>query len=232
MIFTNLISEDILQVNDKARFSMEKSFTTPDEGNILEIEISFDGANYIDVYKAEYPRKWFTDYAYDTAGEKDIKVKITTDIGFTEDIYKINIISAIDDALFSKDSQLFNHESELINLMPKGKNSYKNKHRSAQEKVMRYLDGEGVRFLDGEPFGKLDLVDNIYISEWSTYLTLSLIFQDLVVKPDDINKKKVNHYNKMLTNAIKNAFIRMDFNKDGEIKPSEGKNVTTKFIGR
>lgn len=233
MIFPNLILSSILQVDDMQRFSAEKSFVTPDEGNILKVELSFDdGVIFIDVFEEDEPTNWFIDYAYDVDGVKTVKLKITTDSGEKEREYNFNVITELEDMLFSNDESLIARESELIELMPKGRNSYKYIHRLAQQKIIRYLDGEGIRFKDNKPFTKEDLFENKYIGEWSFYMALVLIFEDLTIRVDDNYKEKVKTYNGELTDAIKNAVLRLDYNADEEIGDFETKNSQMKFLGR
>lgn len=232
MIFPNLVLDSIIQVNDKMRLDASETFATPDEGEITNVEFSFDGgSNYIDVFN-DYPEKWFLDYAFDTAGDKTIKLKITTEQNSLEVDYTTTVITENEDKLFSTDEMLYGHEVELKKLKPKGRNSYKYAHRVAQNKIIRYLDGEGITFQSGKPFAKEDLYENEYIQEFSKYQTLVLIFEDLVVRVGDVYREKVNKYTTHLVQAVKNAKLRLDFDDNDEIGEKEHKNTQMKFLGR
>ena len=232
MIFPELKHDSVVQLADMFRLDASKTFVTPDEGEITNIQISFDQIDYINIFVELEPEKWFLDYAFDSVGEKDIYLKVTTESGDSEKQFTLNVITEEEDALFSKDERLFSLENEFQYNIPKGRNSYKYAHREAQKQIVRYLDGEGVRKEDGSRFEKEDLVGNEYISEWSTYLTMILVLEDNRILSDDVYKEKRKHYNTLLIDAKKNAPIRLDFNQDEEVEPDEIKNVQCKFLER
>ena len=232
MIFPKLVLEEIVQVEDMTRFDMSQCFVTPDEGAITKVEISFDQVDYFDVFVENIPEKWFLDYAFNSDGEKDVWVKVSTATSNNEKNFKIDVISQADDALFSTDAMLFAKETELKKYIPKGRTSFNYAHRDAQTKIIRYLDGEGLRNVYGVPFGKNDLVQNEYIREFSIYETMMLIFEDLRVKGNDAFKEKKKAYESDYIEAKKNATIRLDYDDDGEVKDTETKNVQNKFLTR
>lgn len=233
MIFPKLIHEDIVQVEDMTRFDMSQCFATPDEGAITNVEISFDsGASFIDVYQENLHEKWFLDYAFSADGDKVVTVKVTTENGNTSKDFTLNIITQEDDALFSKDSQIFALENEMKDFIPKGKTSFNSYHRVAQRNVIRFLDGEGIRNVYGAAFTKAQLVGNVHVSEFSTYETMMLIFEDLKVRDKDIFEKKKDSYADAYADAKKNARIKLDYNDDGEVDDNETKNIVSKFLTR
>lgn len=239
MIFPILVLEDVLQVNDKTRFKAQESFATPDEGGITAVKISFDDVNFIDVFKEDYPEKWYLDYAFDSDEEGKsvwLLIETTNTPAGTKKEFNFDVITEESDALFSKDSQLISYETEIMDFLPKGKSSFKYAHRNAQTEIVRYLDGQGIRKLDEDkrkvPFEKADLVGNAYISEWSTFLTLLNVFEDIKVKDQDLYEKKKKLYSAKLTKAVKTATLRLDYNSDGETTPDEHKNVQNKFLTR
>lgn len=236
MRFPNLIYDEIVQVDDRVRFDMQKSFATKDENGITDIEISFDSVNYISVFVEGCPERWYLDYAFNTDGQTSAWVKVTTGLGSTEKEFSFEVISEVNDALFSSDSQLFAEETELKEYIPKGRSGFKYAHRVAQRNIVRMVDGEGLRKIDADKktaaFTKSDLFGNVYISEWSVYETMLNIFEDLRLKGNDVFKDKREHYQGKLTMAKKNAFIRLDYNGDGETDADEGKNVQNKFLKR
>lgn len=232
MIFPKLIHEDIVQVEDMTRFDMSQCFVTPDEGAITAVEISFDGVDYIDVFKENLKEKWFLDYAFSTDGDKTAYVKVSTATDNTQKEFSFTIISEEDDALFSKDSQIFDEETEMKKYIPKGRTSFNYAHRLAQRNILRFLDGEGVRNVYGVAFTKDQLVGNVHISEFSVYETMMLIFEDLKVRDKDIFEKKIKSYGDKYAAAKKNARIKLDYNDDGEIGDTETKNVVSKFLTR
>lgn len=233
MIFPKLILESIVQVADMTRFDMSQCFVTPDEGAITKVEISFNQVDYIDVFQENLKEKWYLDYAFNAAEiDKSVWVKVSTASDSLEKEFTMTIITEADDALFSKDSQLFDEETELKIYIPKGRTSFNYAHRLAQRNIVRYLDGEGLRNVYGVAFTKEQLKDNVYIQEFSIYETMMLIFEDLKVRDKDIFEKKKQAYESRYISAKKNARIKLDYNNDGEVGDNEAKNVQMKFLGR
>lgn len=234
MIFPKLIQELTVQVDDMTRFDMGKTFVTSDEGNILSVEITFDQITYHDVFVDLMPEKWFLDYAFNVDAVTPVFVRVKTDTtpGGLEKEFSITVVTDVDDALFSNDSQLFDLETELKDFIPHGRTSFNYAHRQAQRNIIRDLDGQGIRTVYGVAFTKDKLVGNPYISEFSVYETLMLIFEDLKVRDNDVFTEKKKAYMSSYTQAAKNARLNLDYNDDGTIDDNEIKNTQSKFLTR
>jgi hypothetical protein len=230
MIFPNLIHEKIIQIGDKTRFNAKESFVT---GSSVVSDVLIDaGEGYISVF-SQNKDNWFLDWAFDTEGTKEIKLKIELEDESEKEVsFFIDCLTEEKDALFSSDSQLFAWENELQYQFPQGKNSFKYAHRNSQNMIIRYLDGEGIRKKDGSPFSKQELAENVYISEWSAYQTIINLLEDQRITDSDIFNEKKKSYMARLIDAKKNAAIRLDYDDNGEIENHEIKNVQMKYLTR
>ena len=111
MIFLNCINEDLVQIGDKTRIDVSKSFVNGD--TLADISIKAEASEaYISVYNIDQ-KKWYLDWAYSTDGVKTISVEATDGVNTISQNFIINIISEVDDNLYSDDSQIFSVESEL-----------------------------------------------------------------------------------------------------------------------
>ena len=221
MIFPNVIAEPIVQINDKTRIDCSKSFVSKDENAVTEVTIEPEtGSGAISVFNSAQ-KEWYLDWQYSTAGTKTITVEITTDglpVSYTHDI---EIVTSATDKLFSDDSFLQRHESDIMRYVPKGRNTFLNVHRQAQERILAYLEECGFS-ANGQKITKDNVVNLDEVRQWSGYLTLHLIFNDLWQDPDDALKQKADDYLSKADNAKNRAHLRLDTNGDGNVDAQEG----------
>lgn len=215
-IFGNLKVENTLQVNDKTRLSGVDSFVSKDESAITLVRIEPEAsAGFIDVTGSNF-ENWFLDWAYTSNGTKTVTLEITTDGApetFTE---TIEVLTESEDRLFSNDSDLVEIEDQILRFIRKGRNSFKDKHRQAQKRIIDSLDRRKVFDLEGNRLTKNDLFSIEEIKQWSTYLTLQIIFESLRVETDDIYSFKADGYRSLAGKAEHTAVLRFDFDQDAD----------------
>lgn len=232
MIFPKLSMEPVLQVNDKTRIKANLSFVSADETAITNVEIEPDaGAGYISVFNSGNTDKWYLDWSYSTNGDKTVSVRVTNDGGSDIATGTISVLSEAEDYLFSKDEDLLQHEQNILEYVPKGRNSWLDKHRAAQDIILAYLDEQRIWRRDGSRYEKADVIDILEVNEWSKYLTLKLIFRSLQVSVDDIFALKALEYEELEKSARSRGALRLDHNQDGEIDKPRDK-VTTWLVRR
>lgn len=230
MIFHKLNKESIVQVNDMTRLDAGSSFASQDEGNVTLVRISPDnGVTWFDVTNASNStQRWYLDWAYDTDGDKTIKVEITTDTTpATEKDFTLPIISEADDCLFSSDEDLAKFEPEIFCYLRRGRSSYLDIHRCAQKIILDYLNlNIEIRECDdiNQVARKLtakDLFDKQEVNTWSVYQTLVLIFQGLSNQTDDIFSQKAQSYSQLMNSARNRAEVTVDYDQDGTADKKE-----------
>lgn len=236
-IFPNAELEAIVQVNDKTRLDATKSFVDKGEAAITLVEIEPEAAaGFIDV-TGSLPIKsknWFLDWQYATDGVKTVTVRVTTDGAPVTASNTLTIISVADDKLFSADSDLIKHEPEILQdkNLPDGRNSFLNVQRRSQELILAFLDENGVVDIDGNRLTKADILDVEEVRQWSTFLSLRLIFEGLSNAIDDIFSEKAKRYETMEISARGRAQLRVDVNNDGILDDREGINMKTMDLVR
>lgn len=215
MIFINCITEELVQVNDKTRIDISKSFVSGNK--IVDIEIKpDDNSDFISVFSSNQA-SWFLDWSYATNGIKNITVKATDGSNIVTQIFNIEIISESEDNLFSNDSQIFAIESELKNYFQDGRNSYKNLHREAQSRILNYLDRKRIWNENGDPLNKFQINKSNEMQKWSLYETIFMIYTDLFVSVGDKFAEKVNQYKMLRNNERDRASLRIDRDSSGQI---------------
>lgn len=215
-IFGNLKVENTVQVNDKTRLSGIDSFISKDEAAVTLVRIEPEAsAGFIDVTGSSF-ENWFLDWSYATNGTKIVTLEITTDGSpstFTKDV---EVLTEAEDRLFSNDSDLVEIEDEIMRFVRKGRNSFLDKHRQAQKRIIDSLDRRKVFDLEGNRLTKNDLYSIEEIKQWSTYLTLQIIFESLRVETDDIYSLKADAYRSLAGRAEHSAVLRFDYDQDNE----------------
>lgn len=210
-IFPHLEIESFVQVNDRTRLSGLKSFVSADEAAISLLEIRPTTAgSFIDVTADKY-----LDWAYSTDGTETVAVRVTTDgapVTYTKDI---EILTELDDHLFSTDAELVPHEPNILNFVRAGRNSFIDVHRTAQDRILTELDERKIWDINGDRLTKEDIVDIEEVNDWSKYLTLRLIFEGLSNATDDIYSQKAQKYRSMEQSASERASLRLDRDGDG-----------------
>lgn len=215
MIFISCIREDLVQVNDKTRIDVSKSFVSGD--SVTDITIKPEASeSAISVFNSNQD-KWYLDWAYATAGTKTITVEATDGSNTVSQDFTLEIISVADDNLYSDDSQVFAIESELKRYIPEGRNSYLNIHREAQQRILMYLDRKRIWNDDGTAFTKDQVNITGELNKWSLYEAIYIIYTDLFISVGDKFAQKVNQYEKLRNYERDRGAIRLDRDSSGTI---------------
>lgn len=232
MIFPHLELEATVQVDDKTRLSASKSFIDKAEAAITLVEIQPSAADsFIDV-TGSTADDWYLDWSYATDGAAVVVVRITTDGAPTTFSKTITVISVADDKLFSADSDLTSHESDVLNWVPKGRNSFLDVHRRAQSRILAWLDEHGYTDTSGDRLTKAAVIDIQEMKEWSTFMTLKLIFEGIKNQVDDIFDQKAKTYESLEIGARNRSILRLDLDGDGTAAAGEEKRITTSRLVR
>jgi hypothetical protein len=215
MIFINCITEELVQVNDKTRIDVSRSFVSG--SGITDIEIKpEDAEDFISVYNLDQD-KWFLDWSYSTDGVKTISVRATDGTSTIVQTFSLPIISESDDNLYSNDSQMFTLESELKRYIPPGRNSFKNVHREAQSRILSYLDRKRIWNDNGDPYTKTQLNLHNDLQKWSLYEAILIIYSDLFVSVGDKFAEKINEYKSLRNIERDRGSLRIDKDNSGII---------------
>lgn len=219
MIFPKLTLETVLQVEDKTRINASMSFVSSD--NITDVLIKPEASeSFISVLNTDN-EKWYLDWAYTVGAIKTVTVKIVTDSPAEREVdYQTTVLTRSDDSLFSGDSELIGYEPDILNYLPKGKNSYLYAHRKAQDIIIAYLDEQRIWNKDGSRITKEEIAaitDNEIrdqFKQWSTYQTLLIIFNSIQVSNEDIFEEKKRYYETLRDGARNRSALRLDLDKD------------------
>lgn len=226
MIFPILKSDPVVQVGDKIRLDASKSFTTPGEHTITEVEIEPQAsAGFYDV-----KQEMFLDWVYLSSGSKtaSLRVEVSGNVHPSVTVtMNITVLTEAQDKLFSKDSDLIGHESNIYDYLPKGYSSFNHLHRSSQSMIMDSLLQRGYEKNTGEPLTKADLFNIEEVRQWSKFLTLSSIFSSSANEVNDFFSVKAQQYKELAERSAQRAFITLDTDADGE--PDTQVNLT---VGR
>lgn len=211
MIFHKIESEKKLQVDDKTRINISKSYVTPDEAAITLMEVEPEAGNgFIDVTSLRY-----LDWQYSTDGTKTITSRITTDGAPTTKTKTIEVVTEANDKLFSTDQDLIEEEDDILDYVRDGRNSFIDKHRLAQELILDDLNDANIRDTSGDRLTADAIIDTKEVKEWSKYLTLMVIFDNQSNVVGDIFDEKARMYEGKMLRAKSNGFLRLDRNGDG-----------------
>lgn len=229
MIFPKLVLESVVQINDKTRLDGTKSFISTDEAAITLVEIEPEtSAGYVDVTSLSY-----LDWQYSTAGTKTVTIRITTDGSAVSTTGTISVLSIADDALFSSDAELVQHEGDIMNYVRDGRSSFLDKHRAAQDRILGWLDEHRIWDNDNNRLTKDAVINNDEVNDWSKFLTLQIIFQELSNAIDDIFFEKSERYRKLAEASRARAVLRLDFDGDGTQEVNESRDIrSTRLLRR
>lgn len=228
MIFPLIETEPIVQVNDKTRLNCVKSYVSKDEAAITLVEIEpHSGHGFIPITGPApiNSKNWFLDWSYETAGTKNITLRITTDGAPVTFSKSLHVVTEAADKLWSSDADLITHEPDIMNWVRPGRSSFLDYHRMAQTRILEWLDNLKVWNKDGEKFTKDDIELAIAYDDLkriSVYWALELIFGGLSNKTDDVFNEKMKQYrNSRRELCGDRSRIRADYNKDGETTSNE-----------
>jgi hypothetical protein len=220
-----------MQVDDKIRLDASKTFATSEE-TITDVEIQPEGTeSFYSVYNIDEDR-WFLDWAFETDGTKTASVRVTTDIGTKTKTYDFDVLTEVDDALFSNDNDLFPYEPNIYKYLPRGKSSFIYAHRAAQKKILAYLDEQRIWKDDRTRFTKEDIADKEEFNRWSIFQTLLIIFESIQVNNADVFQEKKLEYERDMLEARNRAALRLDKDGDGNTDDPPYDNITTRMLRR
>lgn len=218
MIFHTMLLEKSIQTNDKTRLDSTRMFVSTDEGAITLVEIEPEAAaGFVDVTGSSSD-DWFLDWAYATDGDKVATLRITTTLTAADtQTFTITAATPTDDRLFSGDDDLIPHEDDIMQYLRPGRNSYLDKHRVSQERIMGFLDEKRIYALDGTRLTKDQIFNVEEVRDWSKFQTLAIIFEALVVNVEDTFSRKADKYNRLMAIARNRAALRFDYDSNGTV---------------
>jgi len=212
MIFPVLKTEKTLQVGDKTRLDAENSYVTTGEDALTVFEIEPEaGAGFIDITTSKH-----LDYQYSTDGNKVVTLRVDNGSGSVATNKTISVISEENDKLFSSDEEIVPHEPSILDYVRGGRSSFLDIHRTAQDRIVKWLDEHRIWGTDGTRLTKDAIVDIEEVNDWSKYMTLRMIFEGLSNAVDDIFSEKSNKYRELEKAARNRSSIRLDKDGDGE----------------
>lgn len=229
--FGYIETESVVQQNDKLRIFVGKSFSPKGDFPIKLVRIKPEasgafvtvGSNLIQT------KDWFLDWQYETAGAKMITLEITLDdisnpppVTFNK---AITVLTAAEDMLFSSDDDLVAKESNIMNWVKPGRNSYLNFHRQAQTEILNWLDEIRIWKNDGSKLTKADLKFTDDLKQLSANWALALIFADLSNKVDDVFAAKSKSYFSAVETCKGRGRIQADFNNSGTLEKNENADM-------
>lgn len=227
MIFPSLEIEPIVQVDDRTRLNASKSFNSASAAISL-IQIDPDGSEgLIDVTTNQY-----LDWQYSASGTYTVTCRVTAGAASAEFTDTVSVLTEAADKLFSTDSDLKLHEPDILNWTEEGRNTFKNVHRRAQKLMIEYLKREGFRDINGDFFTIAAIVNIENVKQWSTYLTLRLIFEGLSNATDDIFSDKAKRYKGLEVTWRKTVLLNIDVDGDGVVDDFEGLDLAYAFVAR
>lgn len=137
----------------------------------------------------------------------------------------VKLFSVEGDALFCTDQDLITWEPDIMKWVPRGRSSFLNICREAQDQIIYWLDKEGYTNVYQEKYDKFDIVDISEVNEWAAFLTLSIIFWGISNKTDDVFLNKHFEYLKKSQEARDRAVLRIDIDEDGQVDVGEQVDV-------
>jgi hypothetical protein len=240
-VFPVLELEKIVQTFDKTRLDATKSFKSDDIGAVTKVEIQPDGlAAFIEVATADPTdsEKYYLDWLYSSAGTKTVTLKITTGTGMsaveTSSTMDIEAVLAADENLFSKDTDLTGHQKDILKYVSPGRSSFINVHRSAQELILDDLYKTGVTTINGERLNPEDIMDIAEVRQWSKFMVLQMIYEDISNAKDDVFAEKAKSYKASANEwrSLSLGKIKVDKNQDGEVTEDEVEELIVGRISR
>jgi hypothetical protein len=232
-IFGKLRLEATVQVDDLTRLSAIATTVSKDENAITLVEIEPEAGNgFIDVSNAGAlsSSNWFLDWAFATDGTKTVTLRVTAGATGPVTFSKtIEVLTEVDDKLFSTDNDLQKHEPDILNWIVPGRNTFLDYHRRAQTLILDYYRVNGYRTQDGSKITKAELIDLSEVREWATFLTLKLIMLSRSNEVDDVFRLKANDYESKMIESRESVFTSYDWNKDGNLEASE-QNIQNNVI--
>ena len=217
MIFISENLEKIVQVKDKTRLDFRRTFASQaTQAEIDSMTVYPDIlSSGIDITEDKY-----LDWVYDVSGEKTIRVDVVdTDSNIFSENFTIKILTDAEDNLFSNDSDINSYEPDLFKWVQEGRDSFLDKHRTAQSEILEELNNAGYEKSNGSRYEAKDIVNIKEFQALSKYTTLRIIFEGISNDIDDVFAEKARRYNSLAVNTKKRAYYRLTPDQNvGEVK--------------
>jgi hypothetical protein len=202
-----VFSGDKIRINASESFLAQGLLFTP----TLSHEISVDsGVTWYDI-----TAKKGIDWVFSSAGIKTISLRLNTTVPssqiFTRDITVLDILTA---NLFSKDFDLYVHEPEIDQYLPKKWSSWNLVHKRAQDWIIDFLDEKGIFAEDGTKYTVADIMDKQQVKQLSTYKTLQFIFEGNSNVVGDLFSIKAAKYEGLSNTKASRSQLDLDYNKN------------------
>lgn len=233
-LFPKLLSESVVQVDDKTRLDASQSFVDKSEAALTSVEIEPEAAaGFVSVFDTN-SKNWFLDYQYATDGAKVVTVRVDNGSGPVTATFTVTVVSAADDKLFSGDQDLFGiiEQKEILRLLEDGKSSFLNYHRKAQEEILDEIDAVGIHNNNGTKITKDQLVVSNDIKQWSIYSTLKHIYDDRSSSVGDKFDMRAQKYKSRADFYKERSIYRIDLNDDSSVTLGESVSVRSSRMVR
>ncbi len=159
------------------------------------------------------------------------QVTISAGNGSSTTLTKMVRLYSVDgDSLFSSDQDLATWEPDIVKWVSKGRSSFLNIHREAQQQIIYWLDKEGYVNIYNQKYDKFDIVDHSEVNEWASFLALSIIFWGISNKSDDVFLKKHYEYLGKTKDARARAVLRLDVDEDGAVDTGERLSISSGVV--
>ncbi len=126
----------------------------------------------------------------------------------------LKVYSEFGDRLFCTDEDLRIHESDILRYVEAGRATFKNVIRKSQELIIEYFSAKGDVDIDGNPLTKWSFPITNNLRDWSVFMSLKLIMDDISKSPSDTYFQAARIYEGMEAVA-RQKFVATDYRKDG-----------------
>ena len=223
-------SEDRVFAGDKIRIDFRLSFLFPGTtlAAVPNYQASFNaGVSWIDVSTLKY-----IDYIFTTAGDKTVRLRITTSAATFDTDKTITSLSMVTQGLFSKDNDLYVFEPEIDQYLPEKWSSWNLVHLQAQEWIIDWLDESRIHQYDGTKYAVEDVMDIQQVKQLSIYKTLEFIFSGNSNMVGDLYSIKAAKYAALAKEKLSRGSLKLDFDKDAATTNGEFHDLFTGTLVR
>lgn len=159
-------------------------------------------------------------FSFNSDGQKTLTIDVLfKDTTIKTVIKNIEIITELNDIVFTSDDQLQIIDSNIHSHLPCGRLSYLYKIRQATKDILAMMaeyriknNGIDCSCLCESEINKFVEASEIYsiddVRQWANYYTLYLIHNELNDSVEDIHKQKADYYYQMASTARDRALIR------------------------
>lgn len=229
-LFINVKSDISVQLGDKIRFDLSSSFVSrPGVTAVDIVRIEVDPLStgvFITIHDSTIPalkfapKDWYFDYVYADKAEAVSSIQ-SIDFRLTDSDATVKtssrdtlLMTKAEDNLFSSDDDLIYYEPDILKWLPSGRSTWNYVHRRAQARILSYLFEKGYKNENGSAYLKTQILDKYDMKEWSTFMTLKLIFGSMINSKDDVFAQKSAFYEN-LEGRANTTSVRVDINSDG-----------------